>query len=175
MSPTPIGSHVLTFEEVCQALRLRAEEHRPLFIYLSSSWKNRERVRALAIQLRELGHEVYDFTDPSCRKSPEIPPERFPKNWDPEDGQSYEAYLRATPEWKIAVNCNRDALMNVDLVVLLLPAGADAHADAYYGLGQGARLVVLGAHKAGDRTPTHLWAERFFETENDLIAWLEEL
>lgn len=49
-------------------------------IYLSSSWKNRDRVRSLAIALRAAGHDVYDFTNPACRNVPEIPPERFPDN-----------------------------------------------------------------------------------------------
>ncbi len=52
-------------------------------IYLSSSWKNRVRVRALAIALRSEGHEVYDFTDPNSRKMPEIPPEKYPDLFDP--------------------------------------------------------------------------------------------
>lgn len=38
-------------------------------VYISASWKQRERVRALAlaIGLRGAGHEVYDFTDPDSR------------------------------------------------------------------------------------------------------------
>lgn len=31
-------------------------------IYLSSSWKNRERVRGLAQELRIAGYDAYDFT-----------------------------------------------------------------------------------------------------------------
>lgn len=46
-------------------------------IYLSSSWKNRDKVREIAIDLRKHGYEVYDFTDPNCRKTEEIPPEKF--------------------------------------------------------------------------------------------------
>lgn len=48
-------------------------------IYISSSWKNRTRVREIATLLRANGLEVYDFTDPKCRKMPEIPPEAFPE------------------------------------------------------------------------------------------------
>jgi hypothetical protein len=39
-------------------------------IYLSSSWKNRVRVRSLAEQIRAAGVSVYDFTDPACRSTP---------------------------------------------------------------------------------------------------------
>ena len=57
--------------------------------YISSSWKNRGRVRNLASRIRDFNHEVYDFTDPKCRKSPEIPPEKFPEEYDP-DKHNYE-------------------------------------------------------------------------------------
>ena len=48
-------------------------------IYISSSWKNRERVRNYAMLLRKREHEVYDFTDKNCRETQEIPPEKFPE------------------------------------------------------------------------------------------------
>ena len=114
-------------------------------IYLSSSWKNRDRVRSLAIKLRAAGHTVYDFTDPSCRNTPEIPPERFPDQYDPAQ-HIYADYLSSVPEWRQAVECNRKALQNCDLVILMLPCGNDAHADAYYALGRGAPMIVCGQH-----------------------------
>jgi hypothetical protein len=40
--------------------------------------------------------EVYDFTDPQCRKTPEIPPEAFPEQFDPLKHQ-YRSYLE-TPQ-----------------------------------------------------------------------------
>lgn len=140
-------------------------------IYLSSSWKQRDRVRALAIRLRTLGHSVYDFTDPACRKTPEMPPERFPEQFNP-DKHVYGEYLAATPEWRPHVFANQDAVKTCDLVVLLLPCGNDAHADAFYGLGLGKRLVVCGQPLKGDRTPTHLWADWIARDEAELMEWL---
>lgn len=78
-------------------------------IYISSSWKNRERVRALAIALRGQGHEVYDCTDPACRKAPEIPPEAFPEQFDP-DKHVYGDYLQTVLHWRQAVYGNLEAL-----------------------------------------------------------------
>jgi len=141
-----------------------------MHVYISSSWKNRERVRALAKVLRDTCHTVYDFTDPACRGVPEIPPERFPDQFDPAK-HVYRLYLQAVPEWRAAVMCNQEALKRCDTIVLLLPAGNDSHADAYYALGLGKRLYVCGHPNAGDRTPTHLWADRLFDNEDELVKY----
>jgi hypothetical protein len=141
-----------------------------VLIYISSSWKNRERVRALAEMLRGDGHEVYDFTDPSCRKSEEIPPERFPEEFDPEQ-HLYSEYLDR-PEWHQAVSENRQALDRCDLVVLLLPCGNDAHADWAYAVGRGKKSVVVGHPGKGERSPVHLWADGFCSDTDGLMALL---
>jgi hypothetical protein len=133
-----------------------------MYFYISSSWKNREKVRELVDLLRTAGHDVYDFTDPKCRDTPELPPERFPEQFDPAR-HNYREYLNSIPEWRQAVECNRRALERCDVVVLLLPCGNDAHADAYYALGLGKYLIVTGHPNAGDRTPTHLWANAIID------------
>lgn len=147
--------------------------NRTAAVYLSASWKERERVRAAAIRLRDYGFDVYDFTDPSCRNAPEIPPERFPEQFDPAR-HVYREYITAVPEWRVAVDCNRRAIERCDIVALLLPCGNDAHADAFYGLGLGKRLVVVGQPRAGDRTPTHMWAHRIIDSDNDLPSALTQ-
>ena len=143
-------------------------------VYLSSSWKNRVQVRFLADELRKHGHEVYDFTDPACRKMPEIPPERFPVQWDPEIG-SYGDYLTGVPEWRQAVECNRAALDRCDVIVLLLPCGADAHSDWAYGVGRGKRSCVVGCPPKGERTPTHLWADTILDDAREVLGWIAEV
>lgn len=139
-------------------------------VYISSSWKNRERVRALAIALREAGHEVYDFTDPACRNAPEIPPEAFPEQFDPER-HVYAEYLDVQ-HWRNAVAGNRLALDRCDAVALLLPCGNDAHADWAYAVGRGKRSCVVGAPRAGERTPSHWWADTFLADDGDVLGWL---
>jgi hypothetical protein len=139
-------------------------------VYLSSSWKNRDRVRAMANALRERGLKVYDFTDPSCRNVPEIPPEKYPAQFDPTQ-HVYSHYIGSVPEWRAAIMCNKDALANCKTVILLLPCGSDAHADWAYGLGCGAKTVVTGAPKAGDRVPTHMWSDAIVDTDAQAIDW----
>ena len=140
-------------------------------VYISSSWKNREQVREVASRLRAEGFTPYDFTDPSCRTTPEIPPEKFSENFDP-DKHEYSEYIRSVPEWKQAVKANQIALRDCDAVLLLLPCGNDAHADAYYALGLGKHLVVCGQPVKGDRTPTHLWADAVVPFAEDAVWYL---
>lgn len=140
-------------------------------VYISSSWKNRARVRDLAIKLRKAGHEVYDFTDPACRKSPEIPPEAFPEQFDPERHNYYE-YLTSNKHWQGAVDGNRIALKQCDVVVLMLPCGNDSHADWALAVGMGKYSIVLGHPNAGERVPSHLWADAFLEEDGEVAGWI---
>jgi len=136
-------------------------------IYISSSWKNREQVRELAITLRKYGNEVYDFTDPNCRKTPEIPPERYPEQFDPEKHR-YKDYI-CKPEWYEAVYCNRDAIAWADTIILLLPCGIDAHADWALGVGMGKTSAVVGHPRKGERSPVHLWSDFMFDDVESLL------
>lgn len=149
--------------------RLRQE---PL-VYLSSSWKNREVVRTLAEILRRRGLNVFDFTDANCRKQEEIPPERFPGDFDPSSESSYAEYINAAPEWRRAVEENRQALDRATACILLLPAGNDAHADWAYAVGRGVPSAVFG--RPDHRTPSHLWAELITEDEDELLDWAQSV
>lgn len=139
---------------------------------ICSSWKIRDRVRKLAEGLRALGYEVYDFTDPKCRETQEIPPERFPNQFDPEIHR-YNEYI-CQPEWKAAVNENKKHIDEADLVILLLPCGNDAHADWAYGIGKGIRNVVIGHPNKGERSPVHNWAQRIFDNEEQFLTWFQK-
>jgi hypothetical protein len=141
-------------------------------IYISSSWKNRDTVREIAIRLRKLGHEVYDFTDPNCRQLPEIPPEKFPEQFDPTK-HNYRQYLNRS-KWREAVTENRKAIEWADLIVLLLPCGIDATADWALGVGLGKWSIVVGHPLAGERNPVHLWANKMIDTVDDLLKWFKE-
>lgn len=144
------------------------------YIYLSSSWKNRDRVRAMATKLTKEGYDVYDFTNPSCRNSPELAPETFPAVFDPET-DLYQYFLKDTPEFSLGVEGNQKALQNCDAVVLLLPCGNDAHADAYYALGLGKRLIVCGQPPRGDITPSHLLADEIVDYDENVPTSLRKV
>lgn len=139
-------------------------------IYISSSWKNRDRVRSLAGRLRAAGLYVYDFTDPACRKTEEIPPEKFPDQFDPEK-RVYARYLNR-PEWRRAVWENRTQLNLCDICLLLLPCGIDATADWAYAVGRNRLSIIVGHPPAGERSPVHLWADGMVETDDEVLDWI---
>ena len=143
-----------------------------LKVYISSSWKRREAVRQLATLLQNAGFETFDFTNPEQRTHEEIPPERFPEQFDPAI-HVYREYIDR-PEWRNAVEENQRWLDWCDVVVLLLPCGLDAHSDWAYAVGKGKLTVILGHPPAGERTPTHMWAEQMFESTADLLGWLRQ-
>ena len=126
-------------------------------IYISSSWKNRDKVRELADRLRVCGHSVFDFTDQENRLAQICPPERFPEQFDPEK-HSYAQYLDR-PEWREVVDENRIAIEEAEYIILILPCGVDATADWAYGVGLGKRSIIVGHPKPGERSPVHLWAD----------------
>lgn len=139
-------------------------------IYISSSWKNRDTVRQLATRLRKSGHEVYDFTDPACRKTPEIPPEKFPEQFDPEK-HVYAEYINR-PDWRAAVFENFSAIQRAELIILLLPCGNDSHADWALGVGLGMRSIVVGCPRKGERSPVHLWADVILPDIEAALKWV---
>lgn len=124
----------------------------------------------MANALKEMGNDVYDFTDQACRKTPEIPPERFPEEYDPST-MVYSEYIQR-PEWRAAVTENRQAIAWADLIILLLPCGNDAHADWALGVGMGKRSVVVGSPRRGERSPVHMWADAILDDEKQLYQYL---
>ncbi|ADY55851.1 hypothetical protein Sgly_1551 [Syntrophobotulus glycolicus DSM 8271] len=140
-------------------------------IYISASWKKRVIVRELAQTLRAHEHEVFDFTDPDCRKSYEAPPEMFPEKFNPER-HNYREYLNR-PEWKAAVDENREAIAQADLIILLLPCGIDATADWALGIGLGKRTIIVGHPHKGESSEVHLWADALLDGIDDILPWLE--
>lgn len=142
-------------------------------IYISSSWKNRLEVRELAFRLKQMGHEVYDFTDSACRKSPEIPPEKFPEQFDLSK-HIYSEYIQRD-EWRTAIMENKAAIEWSDMIALLLPCGNDSHADWALGVGMGKNSVVVGAPRNGERSPVHMWADAILDNEKQLYNYLEKM
>lgn len=140
-------------------------------IYISASWKNRIAVRKLAETLRKYGYDVFDFTDPDNRKSPESPPEMFPEQFDP-TRHSYSKYLDRK-EWRDAVNENRAEIEKADLIILLLPCGIDATADWALGVGMGKKNIIVGHPSNGERSEVYLWADNILESTEDILPWLK--
>lgn len=147
-------------------------QNKSSLIFIASSWKQRERVRNLANEIRKLEFDVYDFTDPSCRKTPEVAPEKYPELFDPQK-HIYWNYLHKQ-EWFDAIEENRRNIDNCDKLVLLLPCGIDATADWAYAFAKEKETYIVGEPPTGERSPVHLWANGWFPDEHSFLHHLTD-
>lgn len=112
---------------------------RPLKIYLASSWRNPLQPEAVAI-LRDAGHEVYDFRNPT--------PENAGFSWETIDNSwpdTPEKYIKAlySEVARTGYGLDKAALDWCDTCVLLLPCNRSAHLEAGYAIGQGKKVLIV--------------------------------
>lgn len=141
-------------------------------IYISTSWKQRKLVKEYTAKLRALKHTVYNFTE-TPNETQSIPPEYFLEQFDPAT-MNYKEYITKT-EFILKMKENWKAIHNCDLIILLLPAGNDAHADWSLGVGLGKHTIVVGHPVKGDRSPTHLWANVILTDIDETLSYVQSL
>jgi hypothetical protein len=113
---------------------------KPRKIYVASSWRNGIYNRML-LRLRDSGHEVYDFRNPS--------PGNYGFHWPssvPKDGIVSGYALKDELGRKNAYNAflvDKMALDYCDTVVMILPCGNSAHLELGYAIGQRKDTVIL--------------------------------
>jgi nucleoside 2-deoxyribosyltransferase len=106
-----------------------------LTIYLASSWKN-QRYPEVLQALRAAGHDVYDFRHQGFSWSSVDPGWR---QWSP--AQFCDALKTDTAKKGFATDMN--ALIEADVVVLLMPCGRSAHLELGFACGAGKVALVL--------------------------------
>jgi len=108
-------------------------------IYVASSWRN-EHQQSVVKELRDNGHEVYDFKNPEPYTGfswSEIDP-----NWENWTNQEYFKSL-THPRAEQGFNSDFNAMKWADVCVLVLPCGRSAHTEAGWMQGQDKPTVVL--------------------------------
>ena len=137
-------------------------------IYLASSWRNP--YQPLVVKaLREAGHEVYDFRNPSSGD------EGF--KWKNVDGLwekwSNDDYINALnhPVAERGFKNDFDAMAWADVCILLLPCGRSAHSEAGWMQGAGKPTYVILTEKQEPELMYKLFAGIFTKIE-DLISSL---
>lgn len=119
----------------------------PRKIYVASSWRNPYH-QSLVDDLRKVGHEVYDFRNPTHADA------SF--NWadviDDFRGSSGVNLLGAltSPIPQKAYTFDKVALDWADTCILLLPCGRSAHLEAGYMIGSGKPTLIV---MQGDEEP----------------------
>lgn len=117
-------------------------------IYVSSSWKN-EHQPILVEELRNRGHEVYDFRHPNGRNDRNVWETYFERLGMIEHynkGTIGAMDFRESLEDKEVLNRFNDhynAMLQSDICILLLPCGRSSHVEAGFMKGLGKRVFVL--------------------------------
>ncbi len=114
-------------------------------IYLASSWRNKDQQEVVAM-LRAMGHEVYDFKNPTDGNKGFAWSDIDPgwQNWSPSE-------FRASLKHKIAqagFRLDWSAMLWAEVCVLLMPCGRSAHIEAGYFVGANKKLIVLLSDQA---------------------------
>lgn len=108
-------------------------------IYVASSWRNNYQQQVVQ-ELRQVGHEVYDFKNPPHGKGgfawSDIDP-----NWENWDTNQYRDALRH-PIAEHGFNSDFDGMKWADCCVLVLPAGRSANTEAGWMKGAGKQVFV---------------------------------
>lgn len=144
-------------------------------IYIASSWKNLEKVRALAIMLRSLGHEVFDFTD-SDNRPKETDWFNCPADkWDgpPLATMEYKQFLTYETSQRI-FTADMTGMHWADTVILYLPSGRSSHMEAGFAAGAGKDLFIYGDLPLGEFDPLYFFAKGCYH-EAELPALLDAL
>lgn len=141
-------------------------------IYVASSWRN-DFQPTVVRELRDAGHEVYDFKNPTWNDN------GF--HWSEIDGDwqawSFAEYLNAltNPLAEAGFKSDMDALEWCDACVLVLPCGRSAHLELGWCVGTQRKTCVL--HQSAHSIEPELMAKMCdaqFNTIAAVIGWLSK-
>jgi hypothetical protein len=109
-------------------------------IYVASSWRNAQQPELVG-QLRDAGHQVYDFRNPPHGRGgfawSDIDP-----NWQSWTAAQYRDAL-STEIAKAGFAADKAGMDWADVCVLLLPCGRSAHLEAGWMRGYGKWTIIL--------------------------------
>jgi len=111
----------------------------PLNIYVASSWRNKWQPEVVQ-ELRQEGHTVYDFRNPSEGNTgfhwADIDPDW--ERW------GHREYIQALghPIAEAGYAQDMEALRDADVVVLVMPCGRSSHLELGWAAGMGKKTVI---------------------------------
>jgi nucleoside 2-deoxyribosyltransferase len=130
--------------------------------FISSKWRNRDKVVELTEKLRALEFKVISFLEyPINKEVVTRDPEEAMKEWE------------STPDWgknlrvrQVAEEDDR-SIRKADSLILLLPAGVSAHLEAGYARGLGKECILIG--KPEKTESGYLRFKAIYETIDEFI------
>jgi hypothetical protein len=140
-------------------------------VYVASSWRNEDQPTLCEI-IRNAGHDVYDFRNPSEGEHGFA--------WR-EVSEHYQVWSAAQFARSITTNAvaqrgflsDKTALDWCDTCVLLLPCGRSAHLEAGYAAGQGKDVFVLLDDRGFEPELMYLLCSAICVSPFDLVALLQ--
>lgn len=123
----------------------------PRLVYVASSWRNYTRHAEVVRALEDFGHSVYDFRNPPSgtafsfhELADAMEREKTYSFWNHEvsDSTDFRDIINH-PMCKDGFNSDMQALMNAEVVVLVLPCERDAHLELGYAVGAGKETHIL--------------------------------
>jgi len=108
-------------------------------IYVASSWRNKYQQEVVA-QLREMGHNVYDFKNPPNGSGFQW--SEIDLDWQKWSAKEYIKALDSNIALK-GYYSDIGAMEWADCCVLVLPCGRSAHLEAGWFAGRGKKLYIL--------------------------------
>lgn len=110
-------------------------------IYAASSWRNGYQPGVVE-QLRDAGHEVYDFRNP-FNGVPGFAWSQIDPEWQAWSARRYRELLTTSPIAAAGFVSDLRGMQWADTCVLVLPCGRSAHLEAGWFCGQGKRCIIL--------------------------------
>ena len=138
-------------------------------LYTASSWRN-ERYPEIVQQLKEKGHEIYNFRDANSW----FRWEQIDAGWESWENFEFRVALEH-PLAQRAFKADFDGMNWADACVLIMPCGRSAHIEAGYMKGKGKPLYILLDGEKPRAELTYSIANGIFENVPGLLSELAEL
>ncbi len=139
-------------------------------IYVASSWRN-DRQPEVVAALRNAGHEVYDFKQPTEGDRgfhwSHIDPEW--QSWAP---HQFKQALNH-PIAQTGFRCDLDAMKYADACVMVMPCGRSAHLEAGYFIGAGKPCALLLSD--GEPELMYAMADSLLLCMPDVARWADAI
>jgi hypothetical protein len=139
-------------------------------IYLASSWRNPFQQEIVNV-LRDAGHVVYDFKNPSegIKGFAWSDIDNNWKNWDTQ--QFIEALHHPIAESGFTNDFK--AMIEADCCVLLLPSGRSAHLEGGYFAGHGLKKLVIFSPTKEEPELMYKLADFVSDSMEEILIYLE--
>ena len=138
-------------------------------IYLASSWRNSYQPH-LVILLREAGHEVYDFRNPT-NDTLGFHWSEIDENWQAWDAATYRFEL-THPIAEGGFAKDLAAMEWADVFLLRMPCGRSAHLELGWAVGAGKRTGIY--LEDGEPELMYKLADTLVVNDDELLTWLGE-